>query len=47
MMSSETILPDSVAIFKNIEAFDLAAKTWIDDLKLESVASVFDRSGRC
>lgn len=37
MMSNETILPDSVAIFKNIEAFDLAAKAWIDDLKLETL----------
>lgn len=36
-MSSETILPDSVAIFKNIEAFDLAAKAWIDDLQLETL----------
>lgn len=34
-MNRETIIADSVGIFKNIEAFDLAAKAWIDDLKLE------------
>jgi P2-related tail formation protein len=35
--SELTILPDSVAIYGNIEAFDLAGKAWIDDLKLESL----------
>jgi P2-related tail formation protein len=37
MMSNETILPDSVAIFPHIQAFDLAAKAWVDDLKLEAL----------
>jgi P2-related tail formation protein len=37
MSSVDTILPDSVSIFKNIEAFDLAAKQWIDQLKIEAV----------
>lgn len=34
-MNSETIIADSVGIFKNIEAFDLASKAWMDDIKLE------------
>src|SRR5438067_1619782 len=35
MNNRDTILPDSVSIFKNIAAFDLSAKAWFDDLRLE------------
>jgi phage tail P2-like protein len=36
-MNKETVLPDSVGIYKNIEAFDLAAKTWLDSVKLDAL----------
>lgn len=35
MNKEHTILPDSVAIFPGILAFDIAVKEWIDDLQLE------------
>jgi hypothetical protein len=46
MMSNETILPDSVAIFPHIQAFDLAAKAWVDESEVGSLAGVHNRSGR-
>lgn len=35
MSNVDTILPDSVSIFKHIEAFDLASKASLDELQLE------------
>lgn len=37
MNRRDSILPDSIAIFENIAAFDLAAKAWIDDIKIEEL----------
>lgn len=41
MISSDTILPDSVAIFPHLQAFDLATMEYLDEMKLELLCVYF------
>lgn len=41
MIDQDTILPDSVAIFPHLQAFDLAAKKYLDEIKLETLLIYF------
>lgn len=41
MIDQNTILPDSVAIYPHLQAFDLAAKKYLDEIKLETLLIYF------